>query len=172
LESGNTRTCSPGRTRPVVEVPHLGPLGPGIPLPELVAKREDALLGPRALLVSPRASEGGVEAVLGDGVQQVLAQLRHPAVPELDHLGEVVSGVYVHDRKREPSGTKRLLGHAQEDGGVLAAREQQHRALELRRHFAHDVDGLGLQRVQVCQRTADDDAHWLKQACGEGSEGM
>ena len=35
-----------------------------LPLAELVAEGQNALLGPGPLLVAPRAPEGGVEAVL------------------------------------------------------------------------------------------------------------
>src|SRR5947209_3191198 len=54
----------------VVQRPQLGPLALGIPLAELVAEREHALLGSRPLLVAPGAAERGVEAVLCDRVQQ------------------------------------------------------------------------------------------------------
>ena len=63
--------------------------------------------------------------------------------------GEVVAGVDVQDRARELRGPERLLGQPQEHDRVLAAAEQQHRPLELRRDLAHDVDGLVLQRVQL-----------------------
>src|SRR5438477_7595014 len=53
----------------VVEVPQLGPLRAGIPLPEVVAEAEDALLGARALLVAARAAHRGVEPVLLDRVE-------------------------------------------------------------------------------------------------------
>src|SRR5207249_1324451 len=55
---------------PVVDAPQLRALVLGVPAAEVVAEAEDALLGPRALLVAPRAPEGGVEAALLDGVQQ------------------------------------------------------------------------------------------------------
>src|SRR4051812_45741504 len=54
----------------VVDVPQLGPLGLRVPLPVLVAEREDALLRAGALLVPAGAAEGGGELVLGDGVEQ------------------------------------------------------------------------------------------------------
>ena len=41
----------------VVQVPQLGPLVARVPLAELVAEREDALLGARLLLVAPRAAD-------------------------------------------------------------------------------------------------------------------
>ena len=54
----------------VVEVPQLGPLVLRVPLPEVVAERVHPLLGPGLLLVAPTTAEHGVEAVLGDRVEQ------------------------------------------------------------------------------------------------------
>ena len=48
----------------------LGPLGAGLPLPELVAEREDALLGAGLLLIALAATEDRIELVLLDGVEQ------------------------------------------------------------------------------------------------------
>ncbi len=92
-----------------------------------------------------------VDRVLDAGHDQPLAQLGHAAVAELDHLGEVVARVDVHQRERERRRAKRLLGQAQQHDRVLAAAEQQHRPLEFGRHLAHHVDRLGLQRAQVAQ---------------------
>ena len=165
----------------VVERPQLGALALGVPLAEVVAEREHALLGAGALLVATGAAEGGVEAVLLDRVEQrgrlqpvarrpraglldhppgvdrvldaghdqPLAELGDQPVAELDHLGEVVPGVDVHDREREPPRAEGLLGQAQQDDRVLAAAEQQHRPLELGGHLAEDVDRLGLERLEV-----------------------
>ncbi len=66
----------------VEDVPQLGPLVLRVPLAVLVAEREDPLLGPGLLLVSPAAAEHRVEAALrdapqqGDGLQPVAARLR------------------------------------------------------------------------------------------------
>ncbi len=54
----------------VVEVPQLGPLVARIPLPEVVAERQHALLRPGLVLVAAGAAEAGVEPVLGDGVEE------------------------------------------------------------------------------------------------------
>jgi hypothetical protein len=54
----------------VVEAPELGALVLGVPLTEVVAVGEDALLGAGALLVAAGAADGGVELVLLDGVEQ------------------------------------------------------------------------------------------------------
>ena len=91
----------------------------------------------------------GADRLLDRGDDQALAEFCDAAVAELDRLREVVPRVDVHDRERERRRAKRLLGQAQQHDRVLAAAEQQHRALELGRHLAHDVDGLGLERAQV-----------------------
>src|SRR5436309_4560145 len=54
----------------VVEVPQLRALVLRIPLAELVAEREYALLGARLFLVAARPADGGIEAELGDRLQQ------------------------------------------------------------------------------------------------------
>src|SRR3954471_17598795 len=55
---------------PVVDAPQLRALAARVPRAEVVAEREDPLLGPGALLVAARAPERGVEAVLLDRVEQ------------------------------------------------------------------------------------------------------
>ena len=90
-----------------------------------------------------------VDRVLHRGDEQTLAQLGDAAVAELDHLGEVVPRVDVHDREREAAGPEGLLRQAQEDDRVLAAREEEHRPLELAGDLAEDVDRLCLQLVEV-----------------------
>jgi hypothetical protein len=73
---------------------------------------------------------------------QPLAQLCHAPVAELDHLGEVVPRVDVHQRKRERGRAKRLLSQPQQHDRVLPTAEQQHRARQFGRHLAHHVDRL------------------------------
>jgi hypothetical protein len=70
LLSGKTADVLAGAVAAVVEVPQLGPLVLRVPLAELVAEAEHPLLGPGLLLVAAGAAEGGVEAVLLDGVEQ------------------------------------------------------------------------------------------------------
>ena len=164
----------------VVEVPQLGPLGLRVPLAEFVAEAEHPLLGARLLLVAARPAERGVELVLPDGAQQrhgldrvsrrdglddpprvdvFLHRRDHQTQPVLgdqfvagrDHLVEVVAGVDMHHRERQPARAEGLECQVQHHDGVFAAREQQHRALELRGHLPDDVDGLGLQRAQMAQ---------------------
>ena len=97
------------------------------------------------------ANPAGVDRVLDVRDDQALAQLLHEPVTERDHLGEVVPGVDVHHREREAAGAERLLGQPHQNDRVLAAAEQQHRALELGGDLTHDEDRLGLERLQVGQ---------------------
>ena len=167
----------------VVQVPQLGPLRLRVPLAELVAEAEHPLLGPRLLLVAAGAAERGVELVLADRAQQRDRLQRVARRDRLDHaarvdvvlhlgddqphtgfldelvaglqdLVEVVAGVDMHHRERQPARPERLERQMQHDDGVLAAGEQQHRPLELRGHLPNDVDGLGLQRAQMAQLVA------------------
>src|SRR5579862_1142550 len=70
VRKGEHTDVFPGADAAVIERPQLWALALGVPLAEIVAKGEDPLLGPRALLVAAGATEGGVEAVLLDGIQQ------------------------------------------------------------------------------------------------------
>ena len=49
---------------------------------------------------------------------------------------------------------ERLAREVQQDDRVLAAAEQQHGLLELRRHLADDVDGLGFELIEMVHQTA------------------
>src|SRR4051794_11204830 len=92
-----------------------------------------------------------VDRLLHRGDDQALAELGDAAVAEPEHLGEVVAGVHVHERERERRRAERLLGQAQQDDRVLAAAEEQHGLGQLGRDLAHDVDGLGLEDLEMCQ---------------------
>src|SRR5699024_1523859 len=77
----------------VVQVPQLGPLATRIPLPELVAQREDPLLGPGPLLVPARTAEDRVVPTGGDRVEQRgdLQLVAHPvATPGEPAVGQAV----------------------------------------------------------------------------------
>ncbi len=90
-----------------------------------------------------------VDRVLDMGHDQLGVQLGHEPVAVLDHLGEVVARVHVHHRERERPGVEGLTGQVEQHGGVLAAGEEQHAALELRRDLADHVDGLRLEGAEV-----------------------
>jgi hypothetical protein len=104
--------------------------------------------GPLANLVD---DPSGVDRVLHGGDEQPLAELGHAAIAEGDDLREVVARVDVHEREGEARGPEGLLGQAQQDDRVLAAREEEHGPLELCGDLAHDVDGLALERFEVRQ---------------------
>ena len=161
-----------GPDLPLVQLPQLGSLPLGVPLPERVAERQDALLGARLVLVAAGAPEGGVELVGGDRIEQgrglqpvahaTRPRVGHSAlvdgvlhlghqepcalrldlrVPVVEHLGEVVAGVHVHDREGDPAGPERLGGQVEQDSGVLAPAEEKDGPLGLGGHFADDEDG-------------------------------
>ena len=112
----------------------------------LVWRRLRDGLGP-GLLGHP----AGVDRLLDRGHHELGVELGHPAVAELEHLGEVVAGVHVHDREGQAGRPEGLLGQPEHDDRVLAAREQQHGTLELGHHLAHDVDRLRLERLEMGQ---------------------
>jgi hypothetical protein len=62
-----------------------------------------------------------VDRVLHRRDDQALAELCDAAVAKLDHLGEVVPGVDVHDRERELARPERPLGEPEQHDRVLAA---------------------------------------------------
>ena len=82
---------------------------------------------------------------------QSLAELFDELVAEVERFGEVVSRVDMHERERELRGTERLLREVHHHDRVLASREHERGTLELRSHFAHDVDRLGFERLEVRQ---------------------
>ena len=164
---------------PVVQRPQLRTLILRIPLPELIPEREHPLLGPSLLLIPARTTEQRIKPILvhriqqhrslnpiprttsGLGYQSTRDGLRHaghdqlqpelvdPPVPILHDLGEVVAGVDVHHRERDPPRRERLLRQPQHHDRVLAAREQQHRALELGDHLPHHEHALRFERVEM-----------------------
>jgi hypothetical protein len=55
----------------VVDVPELGALVARVPLAKIVAEGEYALFGAGLLLIPPGASDGCVELVRGDGLEEL-----------------------------------------------------------------------------------------------------
>ncbi len=119
----------------------------------------------RLQLVARRARPGLVDdpplvdRLLHARDDQALAERVHPPVAKLDHLGEVVARVDVHDREGEPARPERLLGEPQEHDRVLAPGEEEDRPLPLGGDLAHDVDRLGLELVEVAQGHGQRRAH-------------
>ena len=70
-------------------------------------------------------------------------------VAEVGHFGEVVAGVDHQQRIGDAARAEGLLGALEQHQRILAAREQQRRALEGGRDFAQDEDRFFLQRVEV-----------------------
>src|SRR5204862_4525592 len=109
-----------------------------------------------------------VDRLLHRRDDEALVELLDTAIAELDDLGEVVARVDVHQREREARRAERLLGQAQQHDRVLAAREEQHGALELRGDLAHDVDRLGFEVAEVGQLVTG--AHAVSGAAYGGRE--
>ena len=110
----------------------------------------------RLRLISPGAGTAMPLAMASSTVRtmSLRAELRRAAVAEFVQLGEVMPGVDVEQRHREVGGAKGLLREAQQADGVFAAGEEQRRPLEVGRDFAHHVDGLGLQVLQMVEMVA------------------
>jgi hypothetical protein len=102
--------------------------------------------GARAALLDHAAL---VDRVLDARDDQARPELLDHAVAVGDHLGEVVTGVDMHHRAGQAAGMERLAREVEQHGGVLAAREQQHAALELGGHLPNHVDGLRLYGPEV-----------------------
>jgi hypothetical protein len=101
----------------------------------------------------------GVDVLLHAGHDQTHAVTGDEFIAGGDHLVEVVSGVDVHHRERQPAGRERLDCQVQHDDRVLAAGEQQHRPLEFRGDLTDDVDRLGFQRAQLAELVATGRRH-------------
>ena len=95
-----------------------------------------------------------VDRLLHAGDDQPHAARLDELVAVLDHLGEVVPGVDMHDGEGQPGGGEGEQGKVQQDRGVLATTEQQHRVLTLGRDLADDRDGLIGQLLEVQRRGA------------------
>ena len=80
---------------------------------------------------------------------QARAESRHQLVAVGDGLGKVVAGVDVQKRKRDAGRIEGLARQMRHHYRVFAAREEDDRPLELLGHLAQDVDGLGLQLVEM-----------------------
>src|SRR6185503_6447649 len=81
---------------PVVKAPELGSLVARVPAAERVAVTEDPLLCAGLFLIAPSAAEKGVEAVLGDRVEQgdgLKAVARRVVTRLLFHPSEVARGL-------------------------------------------------------------------------------
>ena len=85
---------------------------------------------------------------------EVQMEFAGDAVPEGDHVAELPGGVHMQQREWQLAGVERLARQMQQHRRVLADGIQQHRALELRRHLADDVDALRFQLLEMCERVS------------------
>ena len=108
---------------------------------EAIARRVGARVGHPAL----------IDGVLDLRHEQPCSLGLHLGVPVGEHLGEVVAGVHVEHGEGEAARPEGLGGQVQQHGGVLAAAEEQHRALRFGGHLADDEDGKGLEQMEVPQ---------------------
>ena len=119
---------------PVVEVPQLGALVLRVPLAELVAEGEEALLGAGLLLVAAGAAHHRVEAVLLDRVEQRggLQPVARRARPRVLDDAALVDRV-LHRRDDEPGAELLDRGVAERDhlGEVVAGVDVHHRERQL-----------------------------------------
>ena len=89
------------------------------------------------------------DGILDAAHDELFTEFDRALVAKRDHLGEVVAGIDVQQRKGEFTRAKGLFGQAQQHAGILAAGEQQHRAFALGGDLAQDVDGFGFKPVEV-----------------------
>ena len=74
-------------------------------------------------------------------------------VAELQHLGEVVARIHVQQPKGDRSRPESLRRQMQHDDRVLASGEKHDRRGECGRDLTNDVNRLGLERLQLAQRS-------------------
>ena len=133
----------------VVQAPELGPLVARIPLAELVAQRDDALLGARLVLVAAGTAEDGVVACRRRSRRaagRVCSGLR---VPSARSCEAAVVDVVLHAGDFETDAETRdgLVAEREHLGEVVAGVDVQHREghaagrERLRREVEHD-DGV------------------------------
>ena len=94
------------------------------------------------------AALDALRVLVHDEVDAKLFGLR---VAKCVHLAELPRGVHVDQRERRLAGIERLHCQVQHDRAVFTNAVQHRRVVTLGDGLAHDVDGLGLQALQVRQ---------------------
>ena len=92
-----------------------------------------------------------LHAIRVDVDQQVHPRAGRRAVAERVHVAELPRRVHVEQRKRRRARIERLAREVEHHRAVLAHRVEHDRPLALRDGFAHDVDALRLERLEVAQ---------------------
>ena len=72
-------------------------------------------------------------------------------VAEFDEFGKFMAGFDVQKRHRDVGRAKRLFREAQQADGILAAGKKQGGALKFPGDFAHDVNRLGFEILQMVE---------------------
>src|SRR4029077_356680 len=82
----------------VVDAPELGPLVLGVPGMARGAEGEDTILGAAFLLIAPRSAEGGIEAILVQGLFEALGlhHLRMQGRTAVEGIDAALDAVLVH----------------------------------------------------------------------------
>ena len=81
-----------------------------------------------------------VDRGLHTGHHQSYVVIDHHSIAVIDHFREVVAGIDVHHRERQSARTERLGRQMEQNGRVLATREEKNRRLALSGYFADDLD--------------------------------
>jgi hypothetical protein len=101
---------------------------------------------------------------------QLHPDLARRAVAELVHLAEFPAGIDVQHRERRARRIESLASEMQHHRRILARRIKQHRPLALGDHFAHDVEGLRFEKLEMIK--AQDIGRLLQKALCGGSSSL
>src|SRR6185436_7312240 len=139
----------------VVEVPQLRALRARVPLPEVVAEREDPLLRARALLVPPCAADRRVEAVLGHRVEerrrlQLVARRARSCL--LDHAALVDRLLHRGDHQALAELGDAAVAELDRLGEVVAGVDVHEREREARRGRPAERRDLHADALRRCAR--------------------
>jgi hypothetical protein len=106
-----------------------------------------------AALGTPR--EGGgtfVQRLLIGMDDEMDAEFGRVAIAKLDHLLELIAGVYVQEGKGNLAGIESLLGEPKQDRGIFSDGVEQDGTLALGDDFAQDVNAFRFQLLEVAER--------------------
>ena len=93
-------------------------------------------------------------ALLGFGIlvnDQFHPRITRGLFAQRIHVPELPRRIDMHQREGRGRRVESFLGKVQHDGAVLADRIEHHRSVRLGGDFAHDVDALGLEPLEVSQ---------------------